>query len=236
MLQLRIVLDIGSHHSIRILRRVMSSTHPTPAKVKRSRRAFWMKQLHQWHWMSSAICLIGLLLFTVTGITLNHAGDIESTPVVTERAATLPAALLPAIAPDEAGDVKKPLPAPIASWLRDELAVTKGGDADWSTDEVYLALPRPGGDGWVSIDRESGAVTMEITARGWISYLNDLHKGRNAGTAWRWFIDIFAGACLVFALTGLVLLQIHSVRRPSTWPIVGFGLLIPVVIAIIFIH
>lgn len=214
----------------------MSPTHPDPAKAKRSRRAFWMKQLHQWHWMSSAICLIGLLLFTITGITLNHAGDIESSPVVAERSAVLPPALLPTIAPDDAGDVKKPLPAPVTAWLRSTLNVTHEADADWSADEVYLALPRPGGDGWVSIDRESGDVTMETTSRGWISYLNDLHKGRNTGTAWRWFIDIFAAACLIFALTGLVLLQVHSVRRPSTWPIVGFGLLIPAVIAIIFIH
>jgi hypothetical protein len=32
------------------------------------------------------------------------------------------------------------------------------------------------------------------------------------------------------------LLQLHSAKRPSTWPIVGLGLLIPAVIAIIFIH
>src|SRR3546814_5643062 len=69
-----------------------------------------------------------------------------------------------------------------------------------------------------------------------LSYLNDLHKGRNSGSAWSLFIDIFAFACLVFAVTGLFLLQPHSAKRRSTWPLVGIGLAIPAAIAIIFIH
>src|SRR3546814_10812573 len=59
-------------------------TLPRPA-TKKSRKAFWLKQLHMWHWMSSAISLIGLLLFAITGFTLNHAADIEASPVVAER-------------------------------------------------------------------------------------------------------------------------------------------------------
>ena len=61
-------------------------------------------------------------------------------------------------------------------------------------------------------------------------------KGRNTGPAWSWFIDIFAVASLVFALTGLVLLWLHAHRRPSTWPLVGLGLLIPLLLAMFFIH
>src|SRR3546814_1996679 len=51
------------------------------------------------------------------------------------------------------------------------------------------------------------------TDRGWIAYLNDLHKGRHTGAAWSWFLDLFAVACLVFSLTGLVLLQMHAGQR-----------------------
>ena len=222
----------------------MTSLTPSPApvlskprvKAKPSRKSFWIKQFHTWHWMSSAISLIGLVLFTITGITLNHAAEIEGKPVVAERSATLPAALLPQVAPDDRPDAKKPLPPAIAKWAGDTLALDATGVAEWSADEIYLAMPRPGGDGWIAIDRVSGAVTTETTDRGWISYLNDLHKGRNAGAAWQWFIDIFAAACLVFALTGLLLLQLHSAKRRSTWPMVGFGLVIPAAIAIFFIH
>ncbi|WP_156679384.1 PepSY-associated TM helix domain-containing protein [Sphingomonas profundi] len=214
----------------------MSSTTRPTGRADRQRRAFWLKQLHQWHWMSSALCLIGLLLFTLTGITLNHAGDIDGAPRVTTTRGALPAPLLRAIRPDDAADAKKPLPAPVAAYLAATLRIHAGGPAEWSTDEIYLALPRPGGDGWVTLDRRTGAIEAEVTDRGWISWLNDLHKGRNAGPAWKWFIDVFAVACLVFAITGLFLLQLHSARRRLTWPIVGMGLLIPAILAVYFVH
>ena len=116
------------------------------------------------------------------------------------------------------------------------LSINAHGTAEWSADEVYLALPRPGGDGWVSISRSDGAVETEATDRGWIAWLNDLHKGRNSGDVWKWFIDVFAVACFVFALTGLVLLWLHAHRRPSTWPLVAAGLAIPAALTIFFLH
>jgi len=209
-------------------------TSPRRAQ-KKSRKAFWLKQLHMWHWMSSAVSLIGLLLFAITGFTLNHAADIEGRPVVAERTAQLPAPLLREIAagPTEG---KARLPHPVAAWVERTLPVRASVEAEWSADEVYLPAPRPGGDAWVAIDRASGAVTAEVTDRGWISYLNDLHKGRNSGSAWSLFIDVFAGACLIFALTGLLLLQLHAAKRKSTWPLVASGLVIPAALAIIFIH
>ena len=210
-------------------------TPPRPAP-KRSRKAFWLKQLHTWHWMSSAVSLIGLLLFAITGFTLNHAAEIEASPVVSESQGQLPASLLPLIAPDDEPDAKKPLPPKVADWVAKTFSVKATGEAEWSAGEVYLALPRPGGDGWVTIDRDSGAAQAEDTNRGWISYLNDLHKGRNSGDAWKLFIDVFVVACIVFSVTGLFLLQLHAAKRRSTWPIVGMGLVIPAAIALFFIH
>ncbi|GAA0862672.1 PepSY-associated TM helix domain-containing protein [Sphingopyxis soli] len=203
--------------------------------AKKSRKTFWLKQLHMWHWMSSAISLIGLVLFAVTGFTLNHAADIEGTPTIVEKRAQMPSAVLAKLGADPAGG-KGRLPAPVATWVEDHFPVKASGEAEWSADEVYLPAPRPGGDAWVAIDRATGAVTSEVTDRGWISYLNDLHKGRNSGGEWSLFIDIFAFACLVFAITGLFLLWLHSAKRKSTWPLVGAGLVLPAAIAIIFIH
>ena len=200
------------------------------------RRSFWLKQLHQWHWISAAVSLIGMLMFAVTGFTLNHASQIEAKPVVVDRKATLPPDLLALLAKGpETG--KRPLPAPFEPFLSKAVGAEVAGQVgEWSADEVYIALARPGGDAWVSIDRATGAVEHEKTTRGAISLLNDLHKGRNAGKAWGWFIDIFAGACVVFTITGLILLQFHARSRPLTWPLVGLGLVIPVILVILFVH
>jgi hypothetical protein len=200
------------------------------------RRAFWLKHLYRWHWVSSAACLIGMLLFTVTGITLNHAAHIEARPRVTSQEGQLPEGLLAELTVG-ARPRKGLVPAPVGEWIRRELSASVAGrEAEWSAGEVYVALPRPGGDAWLSIDLEGGEVRYERTDRGWVSYLNDLHKGRNTGEAWSWFIDIFAVACLVFCTTGLVLLQLHAGGRPTTWPMVGLGLVIPLILAILFIH
>lgn len=213
------------------------SPGPTGERRGLSRtRAFWIKQLHSWHWISAGLSLSALLLFSVTGITLNHAAQIRSTPVVTEETALLPTPLVERLAVMPL-QTTAPVPDAVARWAGETLKVSIAGRATETTpDEVYVALPRPGGDGWLTIDRNSGEVVMEVTRQGWIAYMNDLHKGRNTGIVWYWFIDVLAVACIVFALTGLGLLWLHGRSRPSTWPLVCLGLLIPFIIAILFIH
>lgn len=212
----------------------MTATADRPTRA-RSPRARWLKTLHQWHWISSALCLVGMLLFSITGITLNHAGQIEAQPQRVTIEASVPPSLRPMITgalPEGAA-----LPPALRQWMAEALDLRLDTrPAEWSADEIYLNLPRPGGDAWLSIDRHSGAVLYERTDRGWIAYLNDLHKGRNTGPVWSWFIDLFAGATLVFCLSGLVLLQLHAGHRPLTWPITGLGLLIPALLALFLIH
>ena len=211
------------------------------------RRAYWLKTLHEWHWVSSAICLVGMLLFAVTGFTLNHAGQIEAKPKVASAQAQLPADLLGSLrqsaerAQQKAGAqpaLTEPLPESVDRWAEAEFKIgaMQGAVVEWSADEAYVPLPRPGGDAWLRIDLADGGAEYESTDRGWISYLNDLHKGRNAGPAWSWFIDIFAGACLVFCITGFFILQMHAGRRPMTWPMVGLGLLVPCLLALLLVH
>jgi len=217
-----------------------SSPVPTSAAptVPGVRRAVWLRQLHQWHWISSALCLMAMLLFAVTGFTLNHASQIEARPVVTRQKAVLPPQLRTQIADFAAGhaDANVPLPAPLADWAEQTFPVqVRGVRAEWSEEDAYVALPRPGGDAWLRIGVDGNA-EYERTDRGWISWLNDMHKGRNAGPVWSWFIDLFAIACLVFCITGFLILKYHAANRPSTWPVIGFGIVLPIVLALLFVH
>ncbi|WP_349263215.1 PepSY-associated TM helix domain-containing protein [Steroidobacter sp.] len=202
-------------------------------------RAFWLKHLHQWHWVSAAMCLAGMVLFSITGFTLNHASWIGAKPEVTTRNAELPAPLLAQLRErwERDGNENAALPAPVAEWLDSTLSVrVEARETEWSDEEIYVSLPRPGGDAWLTVNLQDGAVTHELTDRGWLSYFNDLHKGRNTGSAWSLFIDVFAFAALVFAVTGLLLLKMHAGNRPGTWPMVGLGLVLPLLLAILFIH
>jgi uncharacterized protein len=214
----------------------------TAAPATSRRRAYWLKTLHEWHWVSSALCLVGMLLFSITGITLNHASQIEAKPSVTRQTATVDPALrgqLARLQPNitKIAKGKAELPPELQRWVKAQWGVDAAGrEAEWSEDEVYLSLPRPGGDAWLRVGLEDGEAEYERTDRGWISYLNDLHKGRHTGAAWRWFIDIFAAAALLFSVTGLLILKMHAGQRPFTWPMVGMGLLAPFLLALLLVH
>jgi uncharacterized protein len=193
------------------------------------------RTMHSWHWISAAICLAALLLFSITGVTLNHASAISAQPEVTKQSAQLPADLLATLA-GERGTADAP-PAGVADWLEGQFDIGLGGAAaEWSEEELYLSAPGPGRDAWVSIDRATGTTNFEATERGWIAYFNDLHKGRNTGLAWVIFIDVVAVACVFFALTGLVLLWVQARQRTATWPLVGGGVAILVVLMIFLAH
>ncbi|ALO44144.1 PepSY-associated TM helix domain-containing protein [Pseudoalteromonas phenolica] len=189
--------------------------------------------VRQWHWITSALCLVGMLLFSVTGITLNHAADIKATPVVTTLEVELSEGIKQTLSNRESG----PLPQAVRQFLINEHNIaTPKTDAEWDDYEVYLGMPKPGGDAWLTIELESGLLIYENTDRGVISYLNDLHKGRNTSDAWRWFIDFFSILCIVFSLSGLWLLIRYANQRPSTWPLVVAGAIFPVLILILSAH
>jgi uncharacterized protein len=210
---------------------------PRAAGPRRSIRAALIKQVTLWHWVSSGITLGGMLLFTVTGITLNHASEIPAEPVVQVREAVAPAQVAAAVqarAGEQEG--RRPLPEAVSAWLAREFGSAGDGTGEWSPDELYVSLPRPGGDAWVTVDRATGRAHFEQTSRGWIAYVNDLHKGRHTGRAWSVYIDVLAVACLVFTFSGLILLAIHSAKRRSTWPLIAFSLLAPILVLMLFVH
>jgi hypothetical protein len=181
------------------------------------------REMRRWHWISAALCLAAVLLFSVTGITLNHAASITAVPDVTTREAVLSPHLLASLG-ERSSQAPASVPDSLREWLRSEIQVDAGNrEAEWSESEIYVSMPAPGADAWLSIDLTDGAARYEHTDRGWIAFLNDAHKGRHTGPWWNVFIDVVAVACIVFSLTGLVLLQTAARQRQSTWPLVGSG-------------
>jgi len=218
----------------------MESTPLTKAgstqQDRATHRSHWLKTLLRWHWVSSALALPALILFTFTGVTLNHAADIPANTRVTEIQAMVPGPVLQELRLLAANPPAE-LPSALGQWLTREQGIALGGgQAEWSETELYIAFPRPGGDAWLSLYLESGELLYEHTDRGWIAWANDLHKARNTGVWWQGFIDAFAVVCLVFCLTGLGLLWLHARERAGIWPVAGLGLLIPVLLAVLTIH
>jgi len=206
----------------------------SPSRARLSRSAFWKGQLRTWHWISSALCLAGLLLFAVTGFTLNHASSIEAQPTTETREIPLSTALLAMVAKARNG---VPLEADVADAFERETNVAVAGrDAEVSDGEVNIDLAAPGVDSYITVDTAAGTASYERIHRGTIAVLNDLHKGRDAGPVWAVFIDVIAVACVIFSLTGLGLLWVHARGRSLTWPLTTLGLVLPAILFILFVH
>ncbi|WP_426358668.1 PepSY-associated TM helix domain-containing protein [Pseudocolwellia sp. HL-MZ19] len=197
---------------------------------------FSLGNVRQWHWISAAICIVGMLFFSWTGITLNHAADIPAKNDIATIETQLPDALIQTWLPVE--NEKNALEKNIIEHLDKQLglSIPSNVQGEFSDGEFYLAMPEPGVDAWLSIDVESGELIYERTDRGWISFFNDLHKGRYTNTAWIWFIDAFAVGSIIFCLSGLWLLIKQTSFRLSTWPYVTLGVLIPFIIILTNLH
>lgn len=202
-----------------------------------ARRAAWLRLLTQWHWISSALSLVGMLFFASTGIMLNNAEYFESeTPSVTRHEGTLPGAVLAEVNA-AAGATSHTLPPSLHTWLRSSWDMSiYPKTTEWQADQIYVDLARPGVDASLTIDRHSGLIQYEADDHGWVAFFDDLHKGKNAGRVWSWMITAFGVACLIFCITGLLILQIHSRARWKVWPVAALGLVVPLVLVLIFVH
>jgi hypothetical protein len=196
---------------------------------------FLSRQFRQWHWISSALVLALMLLFSVTGFTLNHPSWFEASPVSSARDMELSADLVEDLAKVETGS---DLPSGLSARLSREAGVPiPGGSAALvEFEEMILDLGGPGVDATLSVDLVTGEAFYERIDNGLVAKLNDLHKGRDTGLAWGLMIDLTALACLVFCISGLGLLVINARARASTWPLTSLGLVIPLTAYILFVH
>lgn len=204
------------------------------------RRAYWLKTLHEWHWITSALALVGMLFFSLTGITLNNVALFEAPPAVTNHQAQLPDPLITQLAQLSEQGIEEEtvtLPSEFLKWSQTSFRVDASeATQEWSDRDLNLSMQRPGGDAWMSINLSDGKVKLQDTDNGLIAYFNDLHKGHYTSRWWTWFIDAMGVSCLIFALTGFFILFLHAKNRPATWPLIGLGLLIPILLILLSIH
>lgn len=186
--------------------------HPVLAKTSRTV-----------HWISSALGLASLFFFSVTGITLNHlewfsgGSSVHSTQV--EMSSQWQQQF------QQAGDVEQLEILAKELDRRWGLGVPRNIDRDEF--EWVMDYQRPGGLSTVVLLLDSGSLSLEQVDDGVVAIINDLHKGRHSGPVWSWLIDLVGIVCILFALTGLLLLYVHAGKRRSTWPLVGLGTALP---------
>ena len=70
---------------------------------------------------------------------------------------------------------------------------------------------------------------------GWGAVINDLHKGRDAGAAWKLLIDISAVLMTLVSVTGMALIFFLAKRRFSGLMAAAVGAVLCYVIYLVFV-
>lgn len=166
-----------------------------------------------------------LLFFAATGLTLNHQEALIGAPRTLHLTGTIPAALLAA---RPGAEVAR---EPIAAALRSAHGIKADlSDFRVDDDQVSISFKGPGYEADAFIDRRTGAYEMNESRFGVVAIINDLHKGRDTGTAWAGIIDVSAVLMVLVSLTGLVLIFFIHKRLVSGLVSLAFGALVCVLV------
>lgn len=193
-----------------------------------------MRPTHRWarnlHVYTSMVALVIVLFFGLTGITLNHPswtfGDDTDR---TEQDGQLEFA-----AADDAGTVAF---LEISEFARSELGFSGAVDSFGETaGEASIVFKKPGYSAEIAVTVSTGEYRSVVEQQGWVAVMNDLHKGRDSGSAWSWVIDVSGVFLVVISVTGLVMQFYLRKRRTSAlWTVAG-GSVVTVVAVLITLN
>ena len=163
------------------------------------RRDFYRHARYVHGWLS-AFAFIALFFFSLTGLLLNHPEWFEGNKNEQTQTLTLPAELNAKLAQQE-----NPTEALLSYVRQQQSLIGRYQSSEVMDGEVMIRLESPAGstDVWAMLDQ--GEVEITTKPASTVSLINDLHRGKNSGEAWSWFIDISAIVILLLSIAGYIL-------------------------------
>ena len=163
------------------------------------RRDFYRHARYVHGWLS-AFAFIVLVFFSLTGLFLNHPEWFNPAKEEKMVKIELPEKLLQSLQKQENPSDD------LMDYIRQkESIVGRYQSSEVLDGEVMIRLESPAGstDIWALMDTGEVEITQKPASA--VSLISDLHRGKNAGTAWSWLIDISAILILALSLAGYIL-------------------------------
>lgn len=183
--------------------------------------SYWRRKtiiLSRWLHIYLSMCSFAILFFfAITGFTLNHQDWFAKQ----ERTVQTRGAM------DEKYLGKDVAKLEIVETLRKAHGI-RGAVSDFRMEDtdVSVDFKGPGYEADVLIDRATGHYELTESRMGLVGVLNDLHKGRDSGTAWARVIDIAAILMTLVSLTGMLLMYFIQKKRFSGFLAAAAGALL----------
>ena len=184
--------------------------------------AHWGLLLHIYISMAGFTLVI---LFAVTGLTLNHQDFGLAEPRITQSTVSIDNSLIEAPNSDALGN-----------YFKGKLSIaTPLTDYHEDPDQIELTFAAPGRRTVVTINRAEHTANVEAETRGLLGSLDDLHKGFDSGRVWYWTIDFTAILLTISSLTGMITLVSLRARRRSGFAVAGFGVAMVLIVYFWFV-
>lgn len=163
------------------------------------RRDFYRHARYVHGWLS-AFAFIVLIFFAATGLLLNNPDWFKSSNAEQTTQLTLPATFIANVQQQE-----NPSQTILDYVRKQQPLIGRYKSSEVLDGEVMIRLESPAGstDLWVLLDNGEVEITKKPAST--VSLLNDLHRGKNVGTAWHWMIDISAIVIILLSLAGYIL-------------------------------
>jgi hypothetical protein len=170
-----------------------------------------------------------VFFFAVTGLTLNHPQWFANQQHTSTMKGVMEARWTNTGSDDRVGKLE------IVEFLRK--AGIQGALDDFRIEpaECDLTFKGPGYSADVFIERATGRYEVTESRLGFAAIINDLHKGRDSGRAWKWFIDVSAVLLTFVSATGLVLIWFVHRHRVAGLLSLGAGCVLTYLLYAIFV-
>ncbi|OTG79707.1 hypothetical protein B9T33_11240 [Acinetobacter sp. ANC 5054] len=163
------------------------------------RRDFYRHARYVHGWLSAFAFLI-LIFFALTGLFLNNPSWFEPAKDENTVTVTMSPELISKAKAQENPSTE------ILNFVRAKQPVVgRFQSSEVMDNEVMIRLESPAGstDVWAMLD--TGEIEVTTKPASTVSLINDLHRGKNSGTAWSWLIDISAIVILFLSIAGFIL-------------------------------
>lgn len=172
------------------------------AKTRINWKAEVYRQSRTWHGYLSAFAFLTLIFFAITGLLLNHPEWIEAKGEQPSADRTVQLAAADVAAAQKAKDPSRAL-AELVRKQAPLIGAYQSGEV--IDEEAMIRLEGPKGSSDLVVDLASGKAEVTVKRARLIDTLNELHRGKNAGAAWKAVIDVSAILVLALSIIGYVL-------------------------------
>ena len=163
------------------------------------------------------------LVYSISGIALNHLDDWNSNYIIVRKEITLkdPGQIYPGISKAE------------ARALLEEIGEEDSYKNHYFPESNQMKIFLHGGSAIINTETGNGLLER-VTRRPFFREMNYLHY--NPQVSWTWVSDVFAGALIILAITGLFLVRgAKGITKRGAW-LTALGIIIPVIFLLVFFY